>query len=108
MKGIKSLEDSDLLIKGVTQTNEHETKERRRGFLDMLLGKMGANLLGSILAVKGLIRAGNGVHKTGQAFSSCHILWLTLKYKSITRITLNLKVLIHEIMYQKLWRMGLA
>ena len=74
MKGTKSLEDSDLLIKGVTQTNEHETKEQRRGFLDMLLGKMGANLLGSILAVKGLIRAGNGVHKTGQAFSSCHIL----------------------------------
>ena len=72
MKDIKSLEDSDLLIKGVTQTIE--TKEQRRAFLDMLLSTMGANLLGSILEVKGLIRAGNGVQKTGQAFSSCHIL----------------------------------
>ena len=75
MKDNKSLEDSDLLIKSVTQTIEtKETKEQRRGFLDMLLSTMGANLLGSILEVKGLIRAGNRVHKTGQAFSNCHIL----------------------------------
>ena len=39
-----------LLIKGVTQTIENETKEQRGGFLGMLLGTLGTRLLGNMLA----------------------------------------------------------
>ena len=35
MKKIKSLKDSGLLIKGVTQTTENKTREQRGGFLGM-------------------------------------------------------------------------
>ena len=45
MKIVKSLEGSSLLIKGVTKVNENETKEKRRGFLGMLLGTLRTNLL---------------------------------------------------------------
>ena len=38
-----------LLIKGVTQTIENETKEQRGGFLGMLLGTLGTRLLGNML-----------------------------------------------------------
>ena len=54
MKGIikivKSLEDSALLFKGVSETIQNEAKEQRGGFFSMLLGTSGANLLGNILA----------------------------------------------------------
>ena len=48
MKIIKSLKESGLLIKGVTKTIENEAKEQRSGFLGMLLGTLGASLLGNI------------------------------------------------------------
>ena len=38
MKIIEALENSGILLKGVTKTIENETKEQRRGFLSMLLG----------------------------------------------------------------------
>ena len=37
MKIVKSLEDSGLLLKGVTETIENETKEQRGGFLSIIL-----------------------------------------------------------------------
>ena len=46
------IENSGLLIKGVTQTTENETKEQRGGFLSMLLGTLGANLFETMLAGK--------------------------------------------------------
>ena len=49
IKIVKSLEDSDLLLKGVTETVKNEVNEQKRGFLTMLLGKLGAGLLGNIL-----------------------------------------------------------
>ena len=49
IKIVKSLEDSDLLLKGVTETVQNEVNEQKRGFLTMLLGKLGAGLLGNIL-----------------------------------------------------------
>ena len=49
LKIIKSLEDSGVLLKGVSETIQHEAKEQRRGFLSMLLGTLGASLLGDIL-----------------------------------------------------------
>ena len=45
IKIVKYLEDSGVLLKGVTKTIKNETKEPRGGFLSMLLGAVGANLL---------------------------------------------------------------
>ena len=45
MKIVKSLEDSGLLLKGVTETVQNEVKEQKGGFLSMLLGTLGASLL---------------------------------------------------------------
>ena len=64
LKIVKSLEDSGLLLKGVSETIQHEAKEQRGGFLSMLLGTLGASLYGDILpkglSGKGVIRAGEG------------------------------------------------
>ena len=60
MKIIQSLEDSNILLKGVTKTIENETKEQEGGFLRMLLGTLGASLLGNLLSGKGIVRAGSG------------------------------------------------
>ena len=60
MKIVKSLEDSGLLIKGVSETIQNESKEQKQGFLSMLSGTLGASLLGNILAVKGITRANYG------------------------------------------------
>ena len=64
LKIIKSLEDSNVLLKGVSETIQHEAKEQRGGFLSMLLGTLGAYLLGDILSKglsgKGVIRVGEG------------------------------------------------
>ena len=58
IKIVKSLEDSSLLPEGVSETIQNEAKEQRGGFLSMLLGTLGASLLGNILAGKGINRAG--------------------------------------------------
>ena len=60
MKIIEALENSGILLKGVSKTIENETKEQRGGFLSMLLGTLGASLLGNLLAGKGMMRAGDG------------------------------------------------
>ena len=46
---VKPLEDSGLLLKGVTETVQNEVKEQKGGFISMLLGTLGASLLGNIL-----------------------------------------------------------
>ena len=50
----QTLEDSNILLKGVTKTIKKETKKQKRGFLIMLLGTLGANLSGNLLANKEL------------------------------------------------------
>ena len=61
MKIIEALENSGILLKGVSKTIENETKEQRGGFLSMLLGTLGASLLGNLLTGgKGIMRAGEG------------------------------------------------
>ena len=60
---LQVLEDSNILLKGVTKTIKNETKEQKGGFLSMLLGTLGASLLGNILAGKGIVRAGSGNKK---------------------------------------------
>ena len=63
MKIIQAFEDSNILSKGVIKTIKIETKEQKGGFLSMLLGTLGASLLGNILAGKGIVRAGYGNKK---------------------------------------------
>ena len=78
MKIVKVLEDSNVLLKGVTKTIKTETKEQKGSFLYMLLGTLGASLLGDLLAKKisgketvrpeeGTVRAGEGTVRSGEA-----------------------------------------
>ena len=53
-KIVKFLEDSGLLLKWVTETVQNEVKEQKGGFLNMLLGTLGASLLGNILIGQGI------------------------------------------------------
>ena len=62
MKIVQALEDSNILLKGVTKTIENETREQKGGFLSMLLGTLGDSLLGNVLTGKGIERAGSGYH----------------------------------------------
>ena len=66
LKIIEALENSDILLKGATETIENETIEQRGGFLSMLLGTLGASLLGNLLSGKGLARAGEGIVRAGE------------------------------------------
>ena len=61
------LENSGILLKGVSETIENETKEQRGGFLSMLLGTLGASLLGNLLTGgKGMLRTGKGIVTAGE------------------------------------------
>ena len=70
LKIVESLEDSGVLLKGVGETIQHEAKEQRGGFLSMLLGTLGASLLGDVLSKglsgSGVIRAGEGTVRAGE------------------------------------------
>ena len=66
IKIAKSLEDSDLLLTGVTESVQNEVKEQKGGFLSMLLGTLGARLLGNLLTGKGAFHAGKGIHRAGE------------------------------------------
>ena len=62
MKIIRALENSGILLKGVSKTIKNETKKQRVGFLSMFLGTLGASLLGNLLTGgKGIMRAGDGI-----------------------------------------------
>ena len=65
---VKSLEDSGLLLEEVTKTDQNEIKEQKGGFLSMLLGTLGASLLGNLLTGKGIYRAGKGkgINRAGE------------------------------------------
>ena len=54
MKIVQALEDSNILLKGVTKRIKNEAKEQKEGFLSMLLGTLGASLLGNLLLGKEL------------------------------------------------------
>ena len=58
LKIVQALEDSNFLLKRVT-----ETKEQKGGVLSMLLGTLGSSLLGNLLTGKGFVRAGSGNNK---------------------------------------------
>ena len=60
LKIVKSIENSRILLEGVSETIKNEAKEQKGGFLSMLLGTLGASLLGNILSGKGFMRAPKG------------------------------------------------
>ena len=66
---VKSLEDSSILLDGITETVKHEVKEQKGGFLSMLLGTLGASLRGDLLTKNlsgtGVIKAGEGTIRAG-------------------------------------------
>ena len=62
---VRSLEDSGLLFKVVSETIQNQAKEQRRGFISSLLGTPGSSWLENILAGKGINRAGEGIVTAG-------------------------------------------
>ena len=71
LKIVHALEYSNILLKGVAKAIKIETKEQIGGFLGMLLGTLGASLLGNMLAGKGIVRScygnkkGKGIVRAG-------------------------------------------
>ena len=63
LKIVQALEDSNIFLKGVTETIKNELKEPKGGFLSMFLGTLGASSLGHLLSGKGIVRAGSGNKK---------------------------------------------
>ena len=82
MKIVQALEDSNILLKGVTKTIKNKMNEQKGGFLSMLLGTLGARLLGDLLTKnlsgKETVRAGDGFLRAGEE----------IKKKSINASTL--------------------
>ena len=65
---VKSLEESGLVLKDVSETIKNGAKEQKVRFLGMLLGTLHASLLGNLLKGKGKIRAGEGTISAGHRF----------------------------------------
>ena len=63
MKIVKALEDSNILLKGISKIIKNEAKEQKGGFLSMLLGTLGTSLLGNLLTGKGIVKDGSGNKK---------------------------------------------
>ena len=118
IKIVKSLEDSGLLLNGVTETVQNEVKEQKGGFIpSMLLCTLSASLLGNFLtgkgiygagkgkginrATEGIIRAGYGNNSSKMDFQFRLIFQQTLKFKNIMKMNQNLMVFIPEIIYPK-------
>ena len=67
MKIVKS-QESGLLINGVSKTIKNEPKEQKGRFPSILLGTLGAGLLGNLFTGKGTIRAGEDTIRAAQDF----------------------------------------
>ena len=67
MKIIEALENSGILLKGISKTIGNETKEQKGRFSGILLGTLGVILLGNLLTGgKGMVRAGEGIVRAGE------------------------------------------
>ena len=89
IKITEALQNSGILLKGVTKTIENETKEQRGEFLSMLLGTLGASLLGNLLTGgKGMMRAGEGIVRSGEG-SKKNNLNLLLPFHPLTNIEIS-------------------
>ena len=104
-KIVKTLEESGLQVKGISETIKNETKEQKGGFLPMLLGALAASLLGSSLTGKREIRAGERVVRAGENVWFHSILLLISEYKDVSKTKPNLMALFQQTIYLK-QRMG--
>ena len=121
---VQPLEDSNILLKGVTEIIKNESKEQKEGFLSMLLDTSGASLLGNLWERKRIVGAGSGNKKrkrivragsgnkkgtgivragTGKewyhSLKNDLILWQILKYKSIMKMNQDLMMFFQEIIF---------
>ena len=88
IKIIKALENSGILLKGVSEAIKNEIKELKGGFLSMLLGTLGTSLLGNLLTGgKGIMRAGDGTVRAGSG--SKKKLNSLLPFHPLTNIEIN-------------------
>ena len=93
MKIIEALENSGILLKGVSKAIKNETKEQRGEFLSMLLGTLQASLLGNLLtggkgimrASDGVVRAGDGIVRAGAGKGSKKKAKFTFTFSSINK-----------------------
>ena len=69
MKIVQALEDSKILLKGVTKTIKNETKKQKQVFLSLILGTLGTSVLGNLLSGKVIVRAGEGIVRAGYGSS---------------------------------------
>ena len=68
IKVINSLEDSGVLIDGVTETVKHEIKRQEGGFLGALLAPLAASLLQPVISSVLKDLSGRGVRGTGRRY----------------------------------------
>ena len=68
MKIVKSLEESNLMIKEVCKTIKNEANKQKGGFACILLSTLGASLLGNLLSGKSRIRASEDTIRSSQDF----------------------------------------
>ena len=87
MKIIEALENSGILLKGVSKTIENETKQQAGEFLGMLLGPLRASLLGNLLTRKGMMRAGERIVRAGEGAKKT--LNSLLLFHPLTKIEIN-------------------
>ena len=85
MKIIEALENSGILLKGVTKTIENESKQQRGGFLGMPLGTLGNLLTGG----KGFMRVGDGIVRAGAGSGSKKNLTLLLPFHPLTNVEIS-------------------
>ena len=66
IKIVTALEEHDILLKGTSKTIKNNSKKQVAGFLSMLLGTLGASLLGNLLTGKGLYNTVKVMYRAGQ------------------------------------------
>ena len=65
MKTVKSLKESGLVIKGISETIKNQSKEQKGELFSMLLGTLAASILENALTGKGVITSGEGTTRAG-------------------------------------------
>ena len=90
MKIVQPLEDSNILLKGVTKINKNETKEQKGGFSGTMVGFLGSILLGNLLSGKRIVRASSGNKKRKRNCKSW--LWERMAFLTLSHSLTNFEI----------------